>query len=147
MPKLSIIIGAFQAHKYIEECLQSIQNQTAFRSGTIDYEILIGIDGCQMTLDKVLYLQDKCSIHESNPSQTHESNPDAVARLSRVTPLNNTKVFYMPKNQGVYITFNTLLSKATGTHILFFGADDIMFPNMVEKCFEYGCSSSWNTIP
>ena len=137
MPKISIIIGAYKAHKFIEECLYSIQSQTAFtprassyskhsissskhsnsysKHSSIDYEILIGIDGCQMTLDKV--------------NQIKYENPGY---------LKNTKVFYYEQNHGVYITFNSLLTKASGSHVLFFGADDIMFPDMVEKCFQYG---------
>jgi glycosyltransferase involved in cell wall biosynthesis len=110
MPKLSIIIGAKEAQNFIEECLDSIQNQTAFCcKNPIDYEILLGIDGCVKTLSTVLSINDK---------------------------YKKLNVFWMPENKGVYITKNTLLQFVTGTHILTFDADDIMFPNMVENLFK-----------
>lgn len=110
MPAISIIIGAYNAQNFIEECLDSIQEQTYFKANP-DYEILVGVDACIATLLVLRSIQHK---------------------------YKNLRVFYGPVNQGVYITFNSLLAKATGEHVLFFGADDIMFPDMVEKCFQKG---------
>jgi glycosyltransferase involved in cell wall biosynthesis len=51
---ISIIIPAYKATKYIDECLSSI-------NGNVEHEILIGVDGCEETynhikhLDKVFY--------------------------------------------------------------------------------------------
>ncbi len=119
--KLSIIIGAYKAQDFIEECLDSIQNQTAFsssraslvaeRSRSVDYEILIGVDGCLPTLKKLLLIKHK---------------------------YDNLHIFWMNENKGVYITFNTLLAHASGSHVVFFGADDVMFPDMVENMFSRG---------
>ncbi len=48
---VSVIIPAYKASKYIEECLNSIKS-------SIPYEILIGIDGnCQETLNTINRLQ------------------------------------------------------------------------------------------
>lgn len=112
MPKLSIIIGAYQAQNFIEECLNSISVSIANCSGNFEFEILLGIDGCRATLNKVLSLD--------------------AARLSRVVP------FYFPQNNGVYIVKNTLLTIAQGDFVLFFDADDKMNPEMIQRCFDLG---------
>jgi len=52
---VSIIIPAFKAADYIEECLNSIVNQTT----TATVEILIGIDSCQSTLVKIQQIAHK----------------------------------------------------------------------------------------
>jgi len=101
---ISILIAAYNAQDYIEECLTSIQNQTYFKDHK-NYEIIIGIDGCESTLNKVKEIKDNYS---------------------------NLRVFYMHKNKGAYITHNTLLDKVSYDYILKFDADDIMLPNMIE---------------
>lgn len=110
MPKLSIIIGAYQAQNFIEECLNSISVSIANCSGNFEFEILLGIDGCRDTLA-------------------------TTARLSRVEHL---KIFYFPQNNGVYIVKNSLLTIAQGDFVLFFDADDKMNPEMIQRCFELG---------
>lgn len=111
MQKLSIIIGSFRAHNFIEECLSSIQNQTAFNNNLIDYEILLGIDGCMQTLK-------------------------AVTEIEHLFP--KLQAFYFPINKGVYTVKNSLLPIASGDGVLFFDADDKMNPDMIEKCLSYG---------
>ena len=110
--KLSVIIGAYRANQFIEECLDSISiAANNAEKADIQVEILLGIDGCHDTLYKVLELKDKYP---------------------------NLKLYWLPVNQGVYITFNTLLKFASGSHVVFFGADDIMYPDMITKMFEIG---------
>lgn len=101
---ISIIISAYNAQEFIEECLDSIQNQTYFNDFN-DYEILLGIDGCQTTLDKVQQIRHK---------------------------YKNLRVFMMDENVGTYITCNTLIKKAKYNWINRFDADDIMLPYMIE---------------
>lgn len=52
--KISIIIPAYKAGRYIEECLMSIQNQDCKN----EIEILVGIDNCQATLSKIKSIKD-----------------------------------------------------------------------------------------
>jgi len=110
MPGISIIISAYNAQNFIEECLDSIEAQTFF-VGNNNYEILLGIDGCFASLNEVARIKAK---------------------------YRNLRVFYMPENMGVYITFNTLLTYSKKKYILFFGADDIMWPDMISKCMDLG---------
>ena len=106
---VSIIITAYQTQNYIEECLDSIENQTYF-IGNDYYEILLGIDACEETLKKVMEIRDK---------------------------YRNLKVFMMEENRGTYITSNTLIENANYQNIIRFDSDDIMYPEMVQKLLYY----------
>ncbi len=54
--KVSVIIPAYKVKKYIEQCLDSVKNQTHK-----DIDIFLGIDGCEETREKVsqIYQQYK----------------------------------------------------------------------------------------
>lgn len=101
---VSIIIPAYKAENFIEECLDSIKGQTYFINHP-EYEILIGIDCCITTLHKIA-------------SISHN--------------YNNLKLFYFNQNVGPYIIKNTLIDYAKYENILFFDADDIMKSYLVE---------------
>lgn len=102
---ITICITAYKAKKYIKETLDSILVQTWFKTHD-NYEVLVGIDGCEETLD---YLK---TIQENYP---------------------HLKVLMMDTNRGTYITTNTLINEAKYNNIIRFDSDDIMLPNMVEK--------------
>jgi glycosyltransferase involved in cell wall biosynthesis len=101
---ISILIPAYNAQGFIEECLDSIQDQTYFKDFD-DYEILVGIDGCKKTKEKLLSIRDK---------------------------YKNLRILEMDSNKGTYITFNTLIASSKYEVISTFGADDIMLPLMIE---------------
>ena len=105
---ISIIITAWQTQDYIEECLDSIENQTYFINN--NYEILIGVDACQNTLNKLLEIRHK---------------------------YRNLKIFMMDNNMGTYVTTNTLLSLIKFENILRFDSDDIMKPEMINEIMYY----------
>lgn len=105
---ISIIITAYNTEKYIEEALDSVSNQTWFKHND-EWEILLGIDHCEKTLEKVKSIMDK---------------------------YKNLRVFYMKENVGTYITSNTLISKAKYAKILRFDSDDIMNEYMVERMLD-----------
>lgn len=93
-----IIIAAYRAHEYIAECLDSIPK---------DVPILLGIDGCEQTLETVKDIRHRYP---------------------------NMQVFWYPENLGTYITFNSLLQHVPeDAAFLTFGAKDIMFPDMVDR--------------
>ena len=74
--------------------------------------ILLGIDGCQKTLKKVKQIRDK---------------------------YDNLYVYYSSKNVGVYKMFNSLIDLVPeDEYIQIFGADDIMYPDMLEKMSSQG---------
>jgi glycosyltransferase involved in cell wall biosynthesis len=101
---ISIIIPTFDNIEYIDETLDSI-----YKSGKdFDYEILIGIDGCNKSLK---YLKSK----------TYHSN---------------TNIFFFPTNKGPYFIKNTLSTLAKYDNLLFFDSDDIMEENMIGYCLK-----------
>lgn len=101
----SIIITAYKTEKYIEECLDSIEKQTYFIDND-EYEILVGVDGCQDTLNKLEEIKGK---------------------------YRNLHIHMMPENKGTYITTNTLLNFIRYENALRFDSDDIMTPNMISE--------------
>lgn len=100
---ISILIPAYNSHDFIEECLDSVENQSYFKDND-NYEILLGVDGCEKTLEKVKSIKDK---------------------------YRNLRVWWMPENRGCFITLNTLLKQVKFNKIIIFGSDDIMMPTMV----------------
>jgi len=101
----SIIISAYGSYNYIKECLDSVQRQSFFKYNN-NYEILLGIDNCDKTLEKVKEIKEN---------------------------YDNLKVFYMKKNVGTYITCNTLIDNVSYDKILRFDSDDIMCDDMIEN--------------
>jgi glycosyltransferase involved in cell wall biosynthesis len=101
----SIIITAYQTQNYIEECLDSIENQSYFKEND-NYEILVGVDACQDTFDKLNEIKHK---------------------------YRNLKIYMMNDNKGTYITTNTLIGLTKHENIIRFDSDDIMTPNLVKE--------------
>ncbi len=102
---ISIIITAYNSQEFIEECLDSIENQTYFNNNN-NYEILVGVDACQDTLNKLLNIRSK---------------------------YRNLRIFMMKKNRGTYITSNTLLSIVKFDNIIRFDSDDVMKLEMINE--------------
>ena len=98
---LSIIIPTYNNVKFIDECIDSIQKSKT----NFSFEILIGIDGCDQTLN----------------------------HLKSKTLQSNTKVFYFNQNEGPYSIKNTLVKLSNSDKLLFFDSDDIMNPIMVDQ--------------
>lgn len=101
---VSVCISAWKTAEYIEDCLDSVAAQTWFKDHD-NWEILLGIDGCEETLAKVKEIMHK---------------------------YKNIKVMMMDKNVGTYVTCNTIMKEARYEWLLRFDSDDVMYPNMVE---------------
>jgi len=98
---LSILISTFDNLEYISECFESIKNNLT----DYTYEVLIGIDNCEKTLQFV----------------KNNEFPD------------NFRFYYFEQNHGPYIVFNTLSNLSSSNQIMFFGSDDIMIETLIEK--------------
>ena len=99
---ISIIIPAYKTSKYIEDCLDSIHNQDYLENNM--FEIIVGVDGCNETLEKLLEIRHK---------------------------YRNLRIIEMKQNYGLFITFNTLLSQCQYDNIIKFDSDDIMLPSLI----------------
>ena len=84
---------------FIGECLESVRAQEC-----VPIEIMVGVDGCQATLD-------------------------AVIPLMAAYP--ELRVLAFPKNNGPYVVRNTLAQRCTGDFLIFFDADDLMLPGLI----------------
>lgn len=101
---VSVCLTAYKAQDFIEETLNSIANQTWFKTHN-NWEIIVGIDGCHATLEKVKAIMKK---------------------------YKNLRVLMMASNCGTYVTTNTVMSQAKYDGLIRFDSDDIMYPGMVE---------------
>jgi glycosyltransferase involved in cell wall biosynthesis len=101
---ISIIISTFQVPKYLDECIKSIISQNV----DFNYEIIIGIDGCQETLK---HIKENLEIY------------------------GKTKIFYFKENSGPFVIKNNLIEKIKYKYTLFFDSDDIMGENMLNNFY------------
>ena len=115
---ISIIITAYKMEKYIKEILDSISEQTYFKKND-DWEILVGVDGCNKTLKYVHSIMQN---------------------------YKNLRVFMMEENRGTYITTNTMMSIAQYDNLLSFDTDDIMLPHLVEFLMKESESKNYDRI-
>jgi glycosyltransferase involved in cell wall biosynthesis len=99
---VSIIVPTFDNVEYIKECLDSIVNSC---DGVGDFEILVGIDNCEKTLEFV------------NNNKFHPS----------------IKFYYFIENVGPYVIKNTLVEYSNSDNVIFFDSDDVMVKNMVKQ--------------
>jgi glycosyltransferase involved in cell wall biosynthesis len=93
---ISVIITAYKNTEFIEEAIDSI----VFAGKNIEFEILIGIDNCELTLEKCLKIKNKYE--------------------------KNVKFLYFLEHSGTYVIRNTLVTQAKYDKLLFFDSDDVM---------------------
>jgi hypothetical protein len=103
--KYSIVIPAYNCVDYIEQCLDSIENQTYFKKNN-EFEVLVGVDGCQKTLSKILKIKHK---------------------------YRNLRVFEFGTNKGCYVTLNSLILASNYDNICIFGADDWAYDTAINE--------------
>ena len=101
---VSIIIPTYQVSEYLYECINSIVSQNV----DFNYEILIGVDGCETTLNHI------------------KENKEFYRK---------TKVYYFKENSGPFIVKNNLINKTKYKYILFFDSDDIMNSGMLQNFY------------
>lgn len=96
---LSIIIPTYKNINYIDECLESVLRS----SENHNVEILVGIDGCEETLNYIRgkYYDEKITF------------------------------FYFRDNEGPYSIKNSLVSICNSKNILFFDSDDVAEKDLI----------------
>ena len=101
--KVSVLIAAYKAEKWICESVESALAQTLPQNCKL--EIIIGVDGCQSTLAAIRKLIDHPQVG----------------------------IVYFEQNRGTYAVFNSLVPYSSGEYILRHDADDVMGPNRLNK--------------
>jgi glycosyltransferase involved in cell wall biosynthesis len=112
MRALSVIMPAWRAEDYLADALDSLSKQTAFRSGAVACEVMLGVDGCDFTRQRAL-------------------------ELAGAFPRLNLKICWFPENHGPYLVRNSLCGAARYNWLLFFDADDTADPEMVALAAGY----------
>jgi glycosyltransferase involved in cell wall biosynthesis len=92
---VSIIITVYKNDSFLYDTLDSINKSNV----NFDYEILLGVDNCQITMDSIKNNLDKIS--------------------------ENIKVFLFPK-VGTYVIRNSLSKISKFDNLLFVDSDDIL---------------------
>jgi glycosyltransferase involved in cell wall biosynthesis len=98
---ISIIITAHNNKDFIGETINSVLNS----GKDFEFEVLIGIDNCKITLKKCLELYRNYG--------------------------TNLKFFYFNPHCGTYVIRNTLVKMSNYDKLLFFDSDDIMDENLI----------------
>ncbi len=102
---ISIIITAHHNDFFLYETLDSINKSNV----NFDYEILLGVDNCQITMDSI---------------------KDNINKISE-----NVKVFYFPK-VGTYVIRNSLAKISKFDDLLFVDSDDILTDDTLGFVYE-----------
>lgn len=103
---ISICVTAYKSVGYIKRTLDSIKFQTYFLENN-NWECLIGIDGCEETLEKCKSIMNEYNEH--------------------------FRFFMMDSNKGTYVTTNTLMKIAKYKYLIRFDSDDVMPTNFIEN--------------
>lgn len=98
---ISVLIPTYKNVEYLAELFLSIEMNNFVH----DYEVLIGIDNCEETLEYVLL--------NNFPK--------------------NFKIIFFKENYGPYIIKNTLYKLSKYDKIFYFDSDDIMLPNLLSE--------------
>lgn len=104
---VTLCVTAYNASLYIKECLDSIKDQTWFKTHD-NWECIIGIDNCKSTFEKCKEIMNQYD-------------------------LNHFKFLLMDSNMGTYVTTNTVMSQSKYSSLIRVDSDDILLPNMVEE--------------
>lgn len=105
MLKVSVIVPVYNAELYIDECLQTLCNQTMSAN---DYEIIVVDDG---------------------------SSDNSLEIIRSVEKSNNNITVVVQNNQGASVARNTGLDMARGRYISFVDADDWVESHMLETLY------------
>ncbi len=103
---ISICVTAYKSVDYIKRTLDSIKFQTYFLENN-NWECLIGIDGCEETLEYCKSIMNEYNDH--------------------------FRFFMMDSNKGTYVTTNTLMKIAKYKYLIRFDSDDVMPTNFIEN--------------
>ncbi len=106
-PKVSVLIPLYNRKHYIEQCVDSVLNQT-FQ----DFELIIRDDG-----------------------STDESADFVAERYAKQIAAGKIKLRRNEKNLGEFPTDNRLLREATGEYVMILHSDDVWLPHALEQMY------------
>lgn len=109
---ISVIIPVYNGQDYIEKCIECVFNQTYD-----NLEIIIINDGSTDSTDKV------CEKIVSNLTKRRIDGTRTICIVNQ-------------NNQGVSVSRNNGIKKASGQYVTFVDADDRILPNMIQVLYD-----------
>ncbi|MGQ0826912.1 MAG: glycosyltransferase [Bacteroidota bacterium] len=106
---LSVIVPVYNVEDYIEDCLNSLINQTI---GISNIEVLI-IDDC-----------------------SPDKSIDVIKNRFSKKHIKNFKIIRHPSNKGLGGARNTGIEKASADYIYFLDSDDVLYPNALKVLYD-----------
>jgi glycosyltransferase involved in cell wall biosynthesis len=103
---VSIIIPTYKTPKYLYECIESIKSQIT----NCEYEIIIGIDNCEITLNHI---------------NKHKEFYEGI------------NIYFFDESVGPYVIRNNLVDVAKYEYILFFDSDDLLIEGSLEIFYNF----------
>ncbi|NOQ32167.1 MAG: glycosyltransferase [Helicobacteraceae bacterium] len=104
--KITVVICLYNAENYIVETLESLENQTLK-----DFDLLI-IDDC-----------------------SPDNSVNKVKEFFKTSPFQSTEIIHFEENRGTAYARNFALHHVKTPFMLFFDADDIAKPDLIEKLY------------
>jgi hypothetical protein len=99
---ISILIPTYKTFELLEEALDGFKSEI-MGNPDLNYEILVGIDGCYETLEYISKFPDS----------------------------ENIKFYFSKENVGPYFILNSLVEISSYDNLLFFNADDVPKKNII----------------
>ena len=117
-PKISVLIPMYNRKHYIEDCINSVLNQT-FQ----DFEIII---------------RDNCS--------TDGSFEFVAEKYSQQISSGKIKLIRNERNLGLLISSNHLMFDAQGKYITFLHSDDLLVIDALQHLYEIAETTNANVV-
>lgn len=136
MPKVSVIIPAYNAEKYIKEAIDSVLNQTY----PVD-EIIVVDDGSTDSTGEIVRGYVKRDDGRGTTDEGLEKKDCFVGRDIEAPRNDNTHpaprphdvIYIYQMNKGPAAARNRGIQEAKGEYIAFLDADDVWMPEKIEK--------------
>lgn len=106
MAKISILISAYNAEEYFEECMESVLNQTS----CVNIEIVI--------------------VNNASTDHTKELVDKYASEVSFIKPI------HLESNVGLFMSRHIAINTASGDYCVFLDSDDLLAPNAVETIYK-----------
>ncbi|NJS41682.1 glycosyltransferase family 2 protein [Candidatus Gracilibacteria bacterium] len=130
-PFFSIIIPIYKTEEFLEECLESVKNQTFS-----DYECIVINDGSP----GIPISSKKSPLYKIDSSKQVKKIFDSVTKKDKRFKL------YQKKNEGLSATKNFGIAKASGQRLVILDSDDYLNKKLSYNAYKFLLSKTTITI-
>ncbi|NJK71340.1 MAG: glycosyltransferase family 2 protein [Thermales bacterium] len=130
-PFFSIIIPIYKTEEFLEECLESVKNQTFS-----DYECIVINDGSP----GIPISSKKSPLYKIDSSKQVKKIFDSVTKKDKRFKL------YQKKNEGLSATKNFGIAKASGQRLVILDSDDYLNKSYLHNAYSFIIKNNHNNI-